>query len=41
VSEDELKRIDAEIREVVNDSADFATNDPVPDAAELWTDVLK
>jgi pyruvate dehydrogenase E1 component alpha subunit len=41
VSEDELKRIDAEIREVVNDAADFATNDPEPDAAELWTDILK
>jgi pyruvate dehydrogenase E1 component alpha subunit len=41
LSEDELKKIDAEIREVVNDAADFATNDPVPDPAELWTDILK
>jgi pyruvate dehydrogenase E1 component alpha subunit len=39
-SEDDLKRIDSEIRAVVNASADFAQNDPEPDAAELWTDVL-
>ena len=36
----ELKKMDAEIREIVNDAADFATNDPEPDAAELWTDIL-
>ena len=41
VSEDDLKKIDAEIRDIVNDAADFATNDPEPDPAELWTDVLK
>jgi pyruvate dehydrogenase E1 component alpha subunit len=41
VSEDELKQIDGEIREIVNDAADFATHDPEPDVAELWTDVLR
>ena len=41
VSEAELKKIDAEVREIVNDAADFATNDPEPDVAELWTDILK
>jgi pyruvate dehydrogenase E1 component alpha subunit len=41
MGEDELKRIDAEIREIVNDAADFATNDPEPDPSELWTDILK
>jgi pyruvate dehydrogenase E1 component alpha subunit len=41
VPEDELKKIDAEVREVVNDAADFATNDREPDPAELWTDILK
>jgi pyruvate dehydrogenase E1 component alpha subunit len=41
VKEDELKALDAEIREIVNDAADFATNDPEPDPSELWTDVLK
>ncbi|MDT3378956.1 pyruvate dehydrogenase (acetyl-transferring) E1 component subunit alpha [Labrys portucalensis] len=41
ISEEELKKIDSEIRDIVNDSADFATNDPEPDPSELWTDVLK
>src|SRR6201994_2288979 len=40
-SEDELKKIDADIRKIVNDAADFATHDPEPDAAELWTDVAR
>ncbi len=38
--EDELKGIDAKVREVVNDAAEFATNDPEPDPAELWTNIL-
>jgi pyruvate dehydrogenase E1 component alpha subunit len=38
-SEDELKAIDKEVRDVVADSADFAQTDPEPDASELWTDV--
>jgi len=41
VAEEELKKIDAQIREIINDAADFATNDPEPDAAELWTDILR
>ena len=41
VGEDEIKSVDAKVREIVNDSADFATNDPEPDVAELWTDVLR
>jgi pyruvate dehydrogenase E1 component alpha subunit len=40
-SEDELKKIDAEVRDLVNEAAEFATNDPEPDAAELWTDVYR
>ena len=39
-SEDELKKIDAEIRAIVNAAAEFAQNDPEPDPAELWTDVV-
>ena len=35
-----LKAIDAEIRKVVNDSAEFAQQSPEPDPSELWTDVL-
>jgi len=40
-SEDELKKIDAEVRDLINEAAEFATNDPEPDAAELWTDVYR
>src|ERR671930_934735 len=39
VSEEELKKIDAEVREIVNASADFAQRDPEPDPSELWTDI--
>src|SRR6201988_5053599 len=41
VSEEELKKIDAEVREIVNASADFAQKDPEPDPSELWTDVYR
>jgi pyruvate dehydrogenase E1 component alpha subunit len=40
-SEDELKKIDAEVRAAVNEAAEFATHDPEPDPAELWTDVVQ
>ena len=39
-TEDDLKKIDADVRLVVNDAAEFATNDPEPDASELYTDIL-
>jgi pyruvate dehydrogenase E1 component alpha subunit len=38
-SEDALKKIDTQVRAIVNEAAEFATNDPEPDAAELYTDV--
>jgi pyruvate dehydrogenase E1 component alpha subunit len=41
VSEQELKAIDAEVREIVNAAADFAQHDPEPDASELYTDVYR
>ncbi|MBN8973533.1 MAG: pyruvate dehydrogenase (acetyl-transferring) E1 component subunit alpha [Rhizobiales bacterium] len=41
VSEQDLKKIDAEAREIVNASADFALNDPEPDVSELYTDVYR
>ncbi len=41
VGEDELKAIDAKVRDIVNEAAEFATNDPEPDPAELWTDILR
>jgi pyruvate dehydrogenase E1 component alpha subunit len=37
--EDDLKKIDAEIRAVVTEAAEFAQSNPEPDVAELWTDV--
>lgn len=41
VTEDDLKKIDAEVREIVNAAADFASNDPEPDISELYTDILR
>jgi pyruvate dehydrogenase E1 component alpha subunit len=41
VSEDDLKKIDAKVRDIVNEAAEFATQDPEPDPAELWTDVYR
>jgi pyruvate dehydrogenase E1 component alpha subunit len=38
-SDDELKTIDREVRQVVNEAAEFAQSDPEPDTAELFTDV--
>ena len=40
-SEDELKKIDGKIRDIVNEAAEFATNDPEPDPSELYTDILR
>jgi pyruvate dehydrogenase E1 component alpha subunit len=40
-AEDELKQVDADVRKIVNEAADFATHEPEPDPAELWTDVVR
>jgi len=40
-SEDELKKIDGKVRDIVNEAAEFATHDPEPDPSELYTDVLR
>ncbi|CAN5184661.1 pyruvate dehydrogenase (acetyl-transferring) E1 component subunit alpha [soil metagenome] len=40
VSEDELKAIDKEIKQIVIDAAKFAEDSPEPDPSELTTDVL-
>ena len=39
-SEDDLKNIDKEVRDIVADAADFAQSDPEPDPSELYTDIL-
>jgi pyruvate dehydrogenase E1 component alpha subunit len=41
LTEEDLKKVDGDIREIVNDAAEFATHDPEPDPSELWTDILK
>ena len=40
LAEDDLKKIDREVRDRVTAAADFALADPEPDAAALYTDVL-
>jgi pyruvate dehydrogenase E1 component alpha subunit len=38
-NEDALNKIDVEVRALVNEAAEFATNDAEPDPSELYTDV--
>ena len=38
-TEDILKEIDARVRSIVAEAAEFASNDPEPDVSELWTDI--
>ncbi len=38
-TEDELKAIDKDIKDIVNESAEFAKESPEPDLKELWTDI--
>src|SRR6476469_7303201 len=40
-NEDALKRIDGEVRDLINQAAEFATHDPEPDVSELYTDVYR
>jgi len=40
-SEDEIKKVDGEVRAIVNQSAEFATNDQEPDVSELYTDISR
>jgi pyruvate dehydrogenase E1 component alpha subunit len=39
--EDELKKIDGEVRDLINEAAEFATHDPEPEPSELYTDVYR
>ena len=39
--EDDLKQIEKKVRDVVTEAAEFATNSPEPDPAELWTDIYR
>lgn len=40
LTEDALKTMDREIKDIVTEAADFAQNSPEPDPSELYTDVL-
>jgi pyruvate dehydrogenase E1 component alpha subunit len=39
-TEDDLKAVDKDVRDIVADAADFAQADKEPDASELYTDIL-
>jgi len=39
--EEDLKKIDGEVRDQINDAAEFATHDPEPDTSELYTDIYR
>ncbi|MGX1305602.1 pyruvate dehydrogenase E1 component alpha subunit [Amorphus suaedae] len=41
ISEDDVKKIDKEVRDIVNEAAEFAQSDPEPDPSELWTDIVR
>jgi pyruvate dehydrogenase E1 component alpha subunit len=40
-NEDELKKIDASVRAVINEASEFATHGAEPDPSELYTDVYR
>jgi len=40
ISDEKLRELDAKVKAVVMESADFAMNSPEPDPSELWTDIL-
>ena len=40
-NEDALKKIDGEVRDLINEAAEFATHDPEPEPSELYTDVYR
>jgi len=40
-NEDALKKIDASVRDLINQAAEFATHDPEPDVSELYTDIYR
>ena len=40
IAEEDIRRIDNEVKQIVNEAAEFAQESPEPDMDELWTDVL-
>ncbi len=39
-NEEDFKAIERDVKAIVTEATDFATQSPEPDAAELWTDIL-
>jgi pyruvate dehydrogenase E1 component alpha subunit len=39
-SEEDLKQIDADVKAIVSDAAEFSQQSPVPEMSELYTDIL-
>ncbi len=39
-SEDDLKEVEKEIKQIVGEAAEFAQQSPEPDPSELWTDIV-
>jgi len=40
VREEDLKGVEKEVKDIIAEAATFATESPLPDESELWTDVL-
>ena len=40
-TEEELKEVDQEIKQLITQAADFAQKSPEPDESELWTDIYQ
>ena len=40
-NEDTLKKVDASVRDLINQAAEFATHDPEPDVSELYTNIYR
>jgi pyruvate dehydrogenase E1 component alpha subunit len=40
-NEEALKKIDATVRDLINEAAEFATHDPEPDPSELFTEIYR
>lgn len=40
IADEDLKELEKEIKAIVNEAANFATESPLPDEADLWTDIL-
>jgi pyruvate dehydrogenase E1 component alpha subunit len=40
IAEADFKKIDDEVKAIIQDAADFAQSSPEPDPSELWTDIM-